>query len=587
MSSKEEDTSEDVLVRRKKRKRVTTTVTRKRKKIQEEENGSKISWFEESVHDADAQPSKSDPLRFPSSHGFESSPFLTRLVAISFDCKGEYAYGANKNVVFRWSLKESKNLEVFAGEIPQQPEQQDDQQHQPSSVPIFREIVDIEIDEKAGVLYVLDEEDVRLHTVDLRSRAVTRFLDMSSEGKFLRITLSTKRDMLYLVDNKQNNIFTLKTSTKELKRLAGIPFLPGDVDGDVELARFNSPTDIVVDELRDCLYIADSVNDKVRKIVLNSEDRSKGVQVQTLCGSFEEGDCDGDAEKARFNGPWALALHEEKGLIYVGDRFNQKIKCIDCVTGCVETVYDFRVTKHKRGGEYYHPWSLTLTPDAREIYVMALDSRAPKTLNQDAGFFGVERVILPKPARYGMICFLLYSFSCELHKKLFTYHTGPLVIPKSTLQEDLQRTIGDSSLPQGLVTFVVGPSSQRFEHISKCLLCVRSEYFSHMFRSGMRETSASEIRIEDVKPKAFGWLLKYLISDVIEWNSGSTEDMIDVFHLARYFGVNRLEMMTRRDIEDNLTLKNAVSVRTSSNHSLQPHSITHSNILGTTNCYAF
>ena len=409
MSSKE-DIAEDVLRMKKKRKRVTATVTRKRKKVQEkeeEENVLKVSWFEESVHDADAQPSRSAALRFPSSHGFESSPFLTRLVAISFDSKGEYAYGANKNVVFRWSLKESKNLEVFAGEIPQQPEQQDDQQHQPS-VPIFREIVDIEIDEKAGVLYVLDEEDVRLHTVDLRSRAVTRFLDMSSEGKFLRITLSTKRDMLYLVDNKQNNIFTLKTSTKELKRLAGIPFLPGDVDGDVELARFNSPTDIVVDELRDCLYIADSVNDKVRKIVLNSEDRSKGVQVQTLCGSFEEGDCDGDAEEARFNGPWALALHEEKGLIYVGDRFNQKIKCIDCVTGRVETVYDFRVTKHKRGGEYYHPWSLTLTPDAKEIYVMALDSRAPKTLNQDAGFFGVERVILPKPARYGMFFSLLF-----------------------------------------------------------------------------------------------------------------------------------------------------------------------------------
>lgn len=137
------------------------------------------------------------------------------------------------------------------------------------------------------------------------------------------------------------------------------------------------------------------------------------------------------------------------------------------------------------------------------------------------------------------------------------------MIPKSTLREDLQRTVGDSSLPQGLVTFVVGRNSKRFEHISKCLLCVRSEYFSHMFRSGMRETSASEIRIEDVKPKAFGWLLKYLISDVIEWNSTNTEDMIDVFHLARYFGVQRLEKMTRRDIEDNLTFKNAISVRSS------------------------
>ena len=48
---------------------------------------------------------------------------------------------------------------------------------------------------------------------------------------------------------------------------------------------------------------------------------------------------------------------------------------------------------------------------------------------------------------------------------------------------------------------------------------------------------------------------------MIEWNSTNTEDMIDVFHLARYFGVQRLEKMTRRDIEDNLTFKNAISVR--------------------------
>ena len=36
-------------------------------------------------------------------------------------------------------------------------------------------------------------------------------------------------------------------------------------------------------------------------------------------------------------------------------------------------------------------------------------------------------------------------------------------------------------MPQGQVTFLVGKEEQRIEHVSKNVLCVRSEYYGKMF----------------------------------------------------------------------------------------------------------
>ena len=55
---------------------------------------------------------------------------------------------------------------------------------------------------------------------------------------------------------------------------------------------------------------------------------------------------------------------------------------------------------------------------------------------------------------------------------------SPSTISASTMLDDLKRMIGDKTLPQGRVTFVVGPERQRIEHISKNILCVRSWNFS-------------------------------------------------------------------------------------------------------------
>ena len=63
---------------------------------------------------------------------------------------------------------------------------------------------------------------------------------------------------------------------------------------------------------------------------------------------------------------------------------------------------------------------------------------------------------------------------------------GPPPAAKIEITPSTPMGNGDASLPTGLVTFVVGTASapQRIENAPKAILCVRSDYFSNMFRSG-------------------------------------------------------------------------------------------------------
>ena len=79
------------------------------------------------------------------------------------------------------------------------------------------------------------------------------------------------------------------------------------------------------------------------------------------------------------------------------------------------------------------------------------------------------------------------------------FESAPIVIPASTFALDIARTCGDRTLPEGKVTFVVGAKRLRIEHISKNILCVRSDYFNAMFRAGMpygmQESADTEIEV--------------------------------------------------------------------------------------------
>lgn len=111
----------------------------------------------------------------------------------------------------------------------------------------------------------------------------------------------------------------------EVTTLAGSSY---DVDGAVFFARFYMPMGITSDGTN--LYIADTGNNKIRKIVLRT-----GV-VTTLAGSGEMGDLDGLGIAASFNKP--SGIFSDSTNLYIADSGNNKIRMVTIATGVVTTV---------------------------------------------------------------------------------------------------------------------------------------------------------------------------------------------------------------------------------------------------------
>lgn len=115
--------------------------------------------------------------------------------------------------------------------------------------------------------------------------------------------------------------------------LAGDCFVGGYVDGPAASARFEFLLhDVELDASRGALYATDRLNDAVRAIDLGTG------EVRTLAGGAGTGSDDGVGAEARFDGPGGLALDEAAGVLYVADTFNDTLRAIDLDTATVSTL---------------------------------------------------------------------------------------------------------------------------------------------------------------------------------------------------------------------------------------------------------
>jgi sugar lactone lactonase YvrE len=108
----------------------------------------------------------------------------------------------------------------------------------------------------------------------------------------------------------------------------------GTRDGLLDVAELAQPSDLTWDG-KGHLYFADSEGSSIRRI---ETDRGKGG-VTTLAGSgaslFDYGDVDGIGGNARLQHPLGVVYY--KGMLYVADTYNHKIKRLDPETREIRT----------------------------------------------------------------------------------------------------------------------------------------------------------------------------------------------------------------------------------------------------------
>ena len=106
----------------------------------------------------------------------------------------------------------------------------------------------------------------------------------------------------------------------------------GFKDGMGKLANFNTPQYLAVDPSGTMLYISDTYNHAIRRVVVATGNTT------TIAGSGVAGWADGVGSLARFNMPNGIAVDNANAYLYVVDTGNCAIRKLRLATGAVQTI---------------------------------------------------------------------------------------------------------------------------------------------------------------------------------------------------------------------------------------------------------
>ena len=122
---------------------------------------------------------------------------------------------------------------------------------------------------------------------------------------------------VYVADSL-NDVIRKISLSGVVTTLAGSAGHGGSSNGSGSAARFNDPMAVAVDSAGN-VYVADNLNDEIREI-------SPSGVVTTLAGSGgQPGSSDGSGSAARFDWPVGVAV-DGAGNVYVADEFGQEIR---------------------------------------------------------------------------------------------------------------------------------------------------------------------------------------------------------------------------------------------------------------------
>lgn len=183
---------------------------------------------------------------------------------------------------------------------------------------------------------------------------------IKTDSKFYTPTsiVANKKGELFIADSKNHRIRKMDLSGKVITFVGSTE---GDSDGYRESAKFSYPHSLVIDN-QDNIYVSDSKNNCIRRI-------SPEGLVITLAGRFR-GFKDDDGIRAEFSNPTGLFFDKKNEVIYVADRYNNRIRKVN-LKGNVKTVagrYMGNAVGNKERAMFYHPTGVVMGKDGN-LYV--------------------------------------------------------------------------------------------------------------------------------------------------------------------------------------------------------------------------
>lgn len=129
-----------------------------------------------------------------------------------------------------------------------------------------------------------------------------------------KVALDTLCGHLYLSDYTNNLIKKVTLSENKMEIVCGGQDKIGYSNGPLRDAKFDGPQGLAFDPCTRALYVADSNNHVVRKILLDEN------KVDVVCGFPKEFGChDGTPEEVLFTYPQDIILDQNSGCLYVTD----------------------------------------------------------------------------------------------------------------------------------------------------------------------------------------------------------------------------------------------------------------------------
>ena len=189
-------------------------------------------------------------------------------------------------------------------------------------------------------LFVADSNNNTIRRIDIASGTVTTLAGLagnygSADGVGAEARFNTPRGIatdgrnLYVADSNNNTIRKIVIASGQVSTVAGSPGVRGATNATGAAARFYTPRGVTTDGSN--LYVADSNNHLIRRVML-----ATGA-VSTVAGiPGVHGRTDGVGSAASFYLPYGITMHGAR--LYVADTCNNTIRSIDLASGAVSTL---------------------------------------------------------------------------------------------------------------------------------------------------------------------------------------------------------------------------------------------------------